>query len=99
MELDGMEGVKVKSNMPLSLDWSTEEVIDVIQFFEGIEKANGQGIEREKLLSLYRKFKEIVPSKSEEKQLFKEYDEEWGVSCYQTLKKARESEGNIRIKI
>ncbi len=78
--------------MPISLDWSTEEVIDVIEFLQGIEKAYGEGISREQLLALYRRFKEIVPSKSEEKQLFKKFDEEVGVSCYHTIKKARENE-------
>jgi uncharacterized protein YktA (UPF0223 family) len=81
---------KLETNMPISLDWSTEEVIDVIDFFQAVEKAYENGCARENLLSLYRRFKEIVPSKSEEKQLFKQFDEDSGVSCYHTVKKARE---------
>ncbi|NEU35490.1 hypothetical protein GN156_33080, partial [bacterium LRH843] len=34
---------------PISLDWSTEEIIDVVKFFESIEKAYEKGIEREQL--------------------------------------------------
>lgn len=76
--------------MPISLDWSKEEVIDVLAFFQGVEEAYDKGIDREKFLALYRRFKEIVPSKSEEKHLFKKYDEGANVSCYQVVKRARE---------
>lgn len=80
----------MKTTLPISLDWSTEEVIDVVHFFQAIEQAYDQGIAREDLLGKYRRFKEIVPSKSEEKQLFRAYEQENDVSCYQTIKKARE---------
>lgn len=76
-------------NLPISLDWSTEEVVDVIQFFEFMEKAYKNKVNREEILARYRRFKEIVPSKSEEKQLFKEYDRELGISCYEVIKKAK----------
>jgi uncharacterized protein YktA (UPF0223 family) len=80
----------MESKLPISLDWSTQEVIDVIRFFEVLEKAYKGGINRENLLEHYRRFKEIVPSKSEEKQLFKQYDAELGISSYHVIKKARE---------
>ncbi|ARK31159.1 UPF0223 family protein [Halalkalibacter krulwichiae] len=80
----------MESKMPISLDWSTQEVVDVIQFFELVEQAYKTGVEREKLLGHYRRFKEIVPSKSEEKQVCKQYDEELNISTYQVIKKARE---------
>ncbi|MCM3759294.1 UPF0223 family protein [Alkalihalobacillus oceani] len=80
----------METKLPISLDWTTEEVIDVIQFFETLEKASKQNVDRGQVLDKYRRFKEIVPSKSEEKQLFKAYDEELGISCFHTLKKIRE---------
>ncbi|KHF40835.1 UPF0223 family protein [Halalkalibacter okhensis] len=85
----------MESKLPISLDWTTDEVIAVIQFFETVEKAYKQGVEREKLLSEYRRFKEIVPSKSGEKQLFKQYDEELNISSFQVIKKVRE--GNEKV--
>lgn len=75
-------------NIPISLDWSKEEVINVVEFFHGIEKAYETGIGQAEMLSLYRRFKEIVPSKSEEKQLFKQFDEQSGYSCYRVVKEA-----------
>ncbi|WP_062048475.1 UPF0223 family protein [Bacillus sp. JCM 19034] len=77
-------------SLPISLDWSTEEVIDVIRFFECIELTYKQPVSRVTILNNYRRFKEIVPSKSEEKTLCKQYDGEFGISTYHVVKRARE---------
>ncbi|MCA1053358.1 UPF0223 family protein [Rossellomorea aquimaris] len=77
---------------PFSIDWSTEEVIDVIAFFEAIEKAYERGIRKEDLMDRYRRFKEIVPSKSEEKRICSEFEESSGYSAYHAVKKMKESE-------
>jgi uncharacterized protein YktA (UPF0223 family) len=77
---------------PILMDWDKEEVVDVIQFFQCIEKAYEKGVHRSELLAAYKRFKEIVPSKSEEKQLCGKFDKETGHSCYRTVKKARENE-------
>ena len=50
---------------PIDYRWSTEEIVDVIKFFEAIESAYEKGIEREEVMKAYRRFKEIVPSKAE----------------------------------
>ncbi|MCT8139082.1 UPF0223 family protein [Anaerobacillus sp. CMMVII] len=75
-------------NIPISLDWTKEEVIAVVQFFHGVEKAYENGVEREEFLRLYKDFKTIVPSKSEEKQLFKEFEKESNYICYNVVKEA-----------
>lgn len=77
---------------PISLDWTTEEIIDVVKFFECVEKAYEKGIRREDFLSKYRRFKEIVPSKSEEKQLFKQFEEVSGLISFPAVKMAKELE-------
>ncbi|MBU7591962.1 UPF0223 family protein [Metabacillus halosaccharovorans] len=83
---------------PISLDWSTEEIVDVIKFFECIEKAYEKGIERNELLTVYRRFKEIVPSKAEEKTICNEFEEVSGYSSYRIIKKAKDSnEHTIRM--
>ncbi|SHF48317.1 UPF0223 family protein [Ornithinibacillus halophilus] len=80
---------------PFDLDWSKQEIVEVIQFFTKIEKAYESGIQREDLLKSYQRFKEIVPSKSEEKQYFQEFQKESGYSSYHAVKTARE--GNEKI--
>lgn len=84
---------------PIVEDWSTKEIIDIVHFFECIEYAYEKGIERDKVIDVYRRFKEIVPSKSEEKKLFAEFEQKSGYSPYRTVKQAREQQENPIIKM
>ncbi|BDH60996.1 UPF0223 protein [Lysinibacillus sp. PLM2] len=84
---------------PISPDWTTEEIITVVQFFEGIEKAYEKGIKREDMLALYRRFKQIVPSQSEEKSVFREFEEASGYVSFQVVKKAKELEDGEMIRV
>lgn len=79
-------------NIPISLDWTKDEVIAVVQFFEGIEKAYDKGIGTAEMEKLYRRFKEIVPSKSEEKQLFKQFDDQSDYVCYHVIKELKNTD-------
>jgi len=80
---------------PIDETWSTEEIIDVVNFFSLIEQAYEKQVNRQELLALYNRFKQIVPSKSEEKTLFAEFQEVSGYSSYRTVKKARESNDTL----
>ncbi|MCM3652799.1 UPF0223 family protein [Metabacillus litoralis] len=84
---------------PILIDWSTEETVDVIAFFECIEKAYEKGINRSRLMDAYRRFKEIVPSKAEEKKICNEFEEVSGYSSYRVVKKAKDSEDVLTIKM
>lgn len=84
-------------NMPISMEWSKEEVIDAVNFFQTVEKAHHKAVVREDILALYNRFKEIVPSKSEEKQLFKRFDERANVSCWKTVQEAIKAEPGEKI--
>ena len=84
---------------PISLDWNTDEIIDVIKFFETVERAYEKGIERDALMLSYRRFKEIVPSKSEEKKIGQEFEEISGYSIYRTVKNAKDSSPGVMIKM
>ncbi|MEK4484971.1 UPF0223 family protein [Psychrobacillus sp. FSL H8-0484] len=83
---------------PFSLDWSTDEIVGVVQFFEAIEKAYEKGVKREELLKKYRRFKEIVPSIAEEKTYFREFEKESGYASYPIVKKMKELEDSAIIK-
>lgn len=58
---------------PLDYNWSNEEMVAVVKFYEAIEKVYEKGVLREDLMELYRRFKEIVPSKALEKKLIKNF--------------------------
>jgi len=92
-------GLFMEYSYPISPDWSTDEIIAVVQFFEGVEKAYEKGIVREEMLSLYRRFKEIVPSQSEEKSIFKEFEEASGYVSYQVVKQAKDLENGQTIRL
>ena len=83
---------------PFSLDLSTEEIVDVVQFFEAIEKAYENGIKREELMKRYRRFKEIVPSIAEEKSYFREFEKESGYVSFPIIKKMKEQSDSAIIK-
>ncbi|WP_449622473.1 UPF0223 family protein [Robertmurraya sp. Marseille-Q9965] len=84
---------------PIDYHWSTEEIVDVIKFFEHIEAAYEKGIERDALMSAYRRFKEIVPSKAEEKKICGEFEEMSGYSSYRTIQRAKDAESGQKIKM
>lgn len=84
---------------PIDYTWSTDEIVDVIHFFESIEKAYEKGIDRDVMLTAYRRFKEIVPSKAEEKTIFKEFEEVSGYASYQVIKTIKEKNSGEKIKI
>lgn len=82
---------------PIDYSWSTEEIVDVIKFFESIERAYEKGIDRDEVMMTYRRFKEIVPSKAQEKTLCGEFEEISGYSSYRTIKKAKEASAGDKI--
>ncbi|MBM4764364.1 UPF0223 family protein [Bacillus sp. B15-48] len=84
---------------PIDHAWTTDEIIEVIRFFEAIELAYEKGIDREELLEAYRRFKQIVPSKAEERKICNEFEEESGYSSYRTIKLAKEASEGKRIKM
>ncbi|MCD7033954.1 UPF0223 family protein [Metabacillus sp. GX 13764] len=84
---------------PISADWKTDEIIDVVRFFECIEKAYEGGVEKGDLMNAYKRFKQVVPGKAEEKKVCGEFEEASGYSSYHTVKKAKESVEGEKVKM
>lgn len=84
---------------PISYDWSTDEIVDAIALYEAVELTYSKGMERDRLLSLYRRFKEIVPGKAQERNLANEYEELSGYSVYRTIKKAKDMQPGEQVKM
>lgn len=80
---------------PIDETWTKQEIVDVVNFFSLIEKAYEKQVPRDDLLAVYRRFKEIVPSKSEEKQLFAAFNKSSGYTPYAVIKKARDSNNKM----
>lgn len=75
---------------PMDFNWSTEEIVDVIHFFEAVEKAYESRISKEEFMRVYRRFKEIVPGKADEKNYCDEFEVSSGYAAYAVLKQAKE---------
>ena len=82
---------------PLDLSWSTEELASVL-LFNDVEAAYEGKVEAKKLLDSYKGFKAVVPSKSEEKRLGREFETVSGYSLYRAVQTAKEKgEGKISL--
>lgn len=79
-------------NYPLDINWSTDEITSVLHFLNQVEKAYESKVDANQLLESYRVFKEIVTSKSQEKQIDREFEKSSGYSTYRALQKAKEVE-------
>ena len=84
---------------PFSIDWTTDEIVDVVEFFEAIEKAYEKGVKRQELMDKYLKFKKVVPSMAEEKTYFREFEEESGYVSFNVVKKMKEASDDELIRI
>ena len=84
---------------PISMDWSTEEIVDVMKFLDLVECAYEKSVTRKEIMAAYKRYKEIVPSKSEEKTIDKEFQESSGFSTYQVVKKAKNEGSNERFSM
>jgi uncharacterized protein YktA (UPF0223 family) len=84
---------------PIDPSWSTNEIVQVIKFYEVIEKAYENGINRKIIMDKYREFKAVVPSIAEEKKIDKEFNEASGYSIYKIIKLAKEGSDDSIIKL
>ncbi|MEB5466997.1 UPF0223 family protein [Virgibacillus pantothenticus] len=85
-------GNEMSYHYPIDDTWTKEEVIQVVQFFSLIEQAYEKKVEKDILLAAYRGFKQVVPSKSEEKKLFATFKQGSGYSSFHVIKQAKETE-------
>ncbi|MFZ2713726.1 UPF0223 family protein [Streptococcus sp. VTCC 12905] len=82
---------------PLDFSWSTEEISSVLSFLNRVEEAYEKGVEARLVLEQYKKFKEVVRSKGQERQIDRYFEEASGYSSYRVVKAAQEKQkGMIR---
>lgn len=84
---------------PLNTDWSTQEMVDVVHFFEAVEAAYEKGLKREDFMAKYRRFKEVVPSQAEEKTIFRDFERASGYVSYKVVKLAKEAQDGTIIRM
>lgn len=80
---------------PLDFTWSTEEISSVLSFLNQVEKAYEGGVSAEILLDRYQKFKAVVKSKAQEKQVDRDFEAVSGYSTYRAVKAAQEKQKGV----
>ena len=83
---------------PRDSDRTTEEILHVMSFYQAVEIGYEEGVLAGKFEEAYNDFKEIVPSKSEEKKMFKEYEKASGYVPYLLIKQLKTAEAADIIK-
>lgn len=83
---------------PIDVDWSPEEMVTVISFFNAIEAYYENQIEREVLMTRYHEFKQVVPGKADEKNLFNDFKQQSGYDSYQVMKQAKQNPDQKTLK-
>ncbi|RPF56137.1 UPF0223 family protein [Aquisalibacillus elongatus] len=82
---------------PIDPDWSTEEVINVVEFFQLVEQAYEKDVRADQVLDQYKLLKQVVPSKAEEKTLFKDFEKQSGYVPYKVVQAAKQADGSEKI--
>lgn len=91
-------GIKANFSYPLDEQWDVQEITDVVNFFSKIEESYQKGVKRQVLKDAYDKFRQVVPNKSEEKRIYREFEQNSGMQPFQAVKQLRD-EGIKTIKV
>lgn len=74
---------------PLNPEWTTEEMIKVVNLWGKLEEVYEKKVTAESFLTVYAEFKKVVKSIGEERQLGREFEELSGYSLYHVVKQAK----------
>ncbi|WP_251546987.1 UPF0223 family protein [Limosilactobacillus caecicola] len=80
---------------PIDPSWTTGEIVMVVHMFNLVEKAYEQGAMRDELLKAYHDFKHVVPAKSEEKRLGRDFYQKSGYQLYDVIQATHQSQNKI----
>ena len=79
---------------PILSGWNKDDIINASKLYSAVANAYEICVDRQTLLDAYAAFKTFVPSKSEEKQIGREFESTSGYSIYKTVKLARQTESH-----
>lgn len=77
---------------PLDYTWSTDDILDVMELYNAVEQAYEGGIAKEDFMQAYRKFKNVVQTKSEEKQIDQQFQNVSGYSIYKVFQTSQDKD-------
>lgn len=84
---------------PIDIDWTTEEMIQVVEMWTVLEQAYEKGVDTAIFLETYKDFKKVIRSIGEEKKLGREFEELSGYSLYRAVQEAKKtSQKRLKMK-
>lgn len=72
--------------LPIDGNWNQDDIIAVSNLIDAVLQVYEGGCDREYLLTTYRRFLTVIPSKSEQKAFDRDFEQQTGRSIYQTMK-------------
>lgn len=84
--------MKQNYSYPIDESWSTAEMTVVLSFLNQVENYYESKVEVADFLEQYRAFKTVVPSKMQEKQIGRAFENASGYSLYQAVKGVQASD-------
>ena len=76
---------------PLDPSWSTAEIVTVMKMLRTVEDAYEVGVSADQVLTDYRQFTQVVPTKAGEKQLGRKFAKLSGYQLYDVIQAAKKS--------
>ncbi|EUJ27680.1 Uncharacterised protein family (UPF0223) [Listeria grayi] len=76
---------------PIDPEWTREEITEVVAFLAVIEQAYEAGASVAEIKERYARFKNVVPSKGEEKQIGNQFEDASGYSIYRVMKEVKDA--------
>ncbi|ACA82915.1 UPF0223 family protein [Leuconostoc citreum] len=84
--------------LPIDSNWTIDDIVTVSAFVDKVLQVYENGVLKVTLLAQYDKFRQVIPSKSEQKQFDRNFEQQTGFSIYRTIKLAQATTKD-RIKV
>ena len=84
--------------LPIDSNWTIDDIVTVSAFVDKVLQVYENGVLKVTLLAQYDKFRQVIPSKSEQKQFDRNFEQQTGFSIYRTMKWAKATTKD-RIKV
>ncbi|MBE4726304.1 UPF0223 family protein [Leuconostoc citreum] len=84
--------------LPIDSNWTIDDIVTVSAFVDKMLQVYENGVLKVTLLAQYDKFRQVIPSKSEQKQFDRNFEQQTGFSIYRTIKLAQATTKD-RIKV
>ena len=84
--------------LPIDSNWTIDDIVTVSVFVDKVLQVYENGVLKVTLLAQYDKFRQVIPSKSEQKQFDRNFEQQTGFSIYRTIKLAQATTKD-RIKV